>query len=116
MSPEAEKVLTMLATALSSGAAAVLANSRAVRRRVRKLERVAKKLGEGLDEVRAGHKKLEAEQAERDAAKKLEAQRQSWCMGAVQALLAALRIRVPPPPLAVALDAESTAGTPARAR
>lgn len=114
MSPEAEKVLTILVTALSSGAAGVLTNSRAVRRRVRRLERGLKKLGEGLDEVRTGHKKLEAQQVEQHAARKLEEKRQSWCMGAVQALLAALHVRVPAQ--AVALDAESTAGTPVRSR
>lgn len=112
MSPEAEKVFTILVTALSSGAAGVLTNSRAVRRRVRRLELGLKKLGEGLDEVRTGCKRLEADQAKRDAGRRLEEQRQSWLMGAVTALLAALKVRVPPN--AVALDAERAAGTPVK--
>lgn len=114
MSLDPEKVLTIAATALSSGLAAMLSNSRAVRRRVRRLERGLKKLGEDLDQVRAGHEKLEADQAARDRVRNLEAQRQTWVMGAVQALLAALRVRVPPQ--AVALDAESTAGTPLKVK
>lgn len=114
MSPEADKVVTILATALSSGLAAMLTNSRAVRRRVRKLERGMKKLGEGLDGARAECARLGAVQAQHEASRKLVVQRQSWLMGSVSALLAALKVR--PPVNAVALDAESTAGTPVRGR
>ncbi|WP_375764807.1 hypothetical protein NR798_24125 [Archangium gephyra] len=113
MSPEILGALTVAASAIASGVTSAMANTRAVRRQVRKLRRTVsnqaramKRLEQGQVETRGRVEGLESfqRQAER---------RISWVMGGVHALLGALRVKHSPAN-GVALDAEATGVAVAR--
>ncbi|WNG57944.1 hypothetical protein F0U59_26720 [Archangium gephyra] len=113
MSPEMQGLLTVAVSAIASGVTGALANTRAMRKQLRRLRRNQAGQAKALKRVEEAQGVQIARVGELEKARKADARRVSWLMGGVHALLKAFDIR--PQSLAVAADAEAT-GAPAARR